>query len=174
MPPVAKKTAASSNNYGTTKRNVRKSGKTRKRRPDSSDSDDSTSSVQQSIGNVYDSDNLDDDSPASGHKRRTSTKIRSPRKKRKVLDVEDEYELEEGQELVGVVVQAPKTGLVPPGQISSNTFEFLTKLKDVKCNNRTWWVVQAKFFPSSLIFSPNRFKLNGESTMLCLGFSVCF
>jgi hypothetical protein len=49
-----------------------------------------------------------------------------------------EVELEEGQEVVGVVVKAPKTGLVPPGEISQNTFNFLGKLNDPKCNNRAW------------------------------------
>ncbi|KAI0634383.1 hypothetical protein C8Q77DRAFT_1111531 [Trametes polyzona] len=67
----------------------------------------------------------------------------TPRKKRKVTqsgeeDEEDDLELEEGQEIVGVVVQAPKTGRVPPGQISQNTLDFFTDLKKPECNDREW------------------------------------
>ena len=98
---------------------------------------------------VYDSDALDEDSdtevPKSGSKRKSSMKSSpkktvSPHKKRKkdTEETEDEYELEEGQEIVGVVVQAPKTGRVAPGMISKNTFDFLTQLKDPKCNDREW------------------------------------
>ncbi|KAM5545403.1 hypothetical protein V8D89_001016, partial [Ganoderma adspersum] len=37
-----------------------------------------------------------------------------------------ELELEEGQEIVGVVVQAPKTGRVPPKQILTSTLDFIS------------------------------------------------
>ncbi|KAI0708617.1 hypothetical protein C8Q76DRAFT_627185 [Earliella scabrosa] len=68
----------------------------------------------------------------------------SPRKKRKTKKEESdgeesEFELEEGQEVVGVVVQAPKTGRVPPGQISKNTLDFLSQLKKPECNDREWY-----------------------------------
>ncbi|KAM5546152.1 hypothetical protein V8D89_000278 [Ganoderma adspersum] len=69
----------------------------------------------------------------------------SARKKRKTTegsdgeDEESELELEEGQEIVGVVVQAPKTGRVPPGQISKNTLDFLSELKKPECNDREWF-----------------------------------
>ncbi|PIL28783.1 hypothetical protein GSI_08827 [Ganoderma sinense ZZ0214-1] len=69
----------------------------------------------------------------------------SARKKRKTAEdsegegKESELELEEGQEIVGVVVQAPKTGRVPPGQISQNTLDFLSELKKPECNDREWF-----------------------------------
>ncbi|EJF59938.1 hypothetical protein DICSQDRAFT_171662 [Dichomitus squalens LYAD-421 SS1] len=67
----------------------------------------------------------------------------SARKKRKTAeeseDEESELELEEGQQVVGVVVQAPKTGRVPPGQISQNTLDFLSELKKPECNDREWF-----------------------------------
>ncbi|KIY53899.1 hypothetical protein FISHEDRAFT_32138, partial [Fistulina hepatica ATCC 64428] len=47
----------------------------------------------------------------------------------------------DSQEVVGEVVQAPVTGRVPPGQISQNTFEFLTQLQDPECNDREWYVM---------------------------------
>ncbi|KAF5320425.1 hypothetical protein D9611_010814 [Ephemerocybe angulata] len=67
---------------------------------------------------------------------------RSPRKKQK--PAEEEYEdsgddLKDGQEVVGVVVKAPTTGRVPPGQISQNTLKFLNHLKDPACNDREWF-----------------------------------
>jgi hypothetical protein len=68
----------------------------------------------------YDSDALDDDSDdeekTSPKKRKRasskkSPKTRSPRKKSKTADDSEEFvEVEDGQEIVGVVVQAPKTG----------------------------------------------------------------
>jgi len=102
---------------------------------------------------IYDSDALDEDSdfgeatrttkkPRSSSKPTPKKKTQSPRKKKKVAaesDVEFEDELKEGQEVVGIVVQAPKTGRVPPGQISQNTLDFLTKLKDPACNDREWF-----------------------------------
>lgn len=113
----------------------------------------------------YDSDALDDDSEAETRpkkRKRVSsvvTKTRSTRKKKKPADsdAEDEFELREGQEIVGEVVQAPKTGRgealwslheellaethsVPPGQISQNTLDFLTQLRDPECNDREWYV----------------------------------
>jgi uncharacterized protein (TIGR02453 family) len=91
---------------------------------------------------TYDSDDLDEDSDNQSKKRKYATpkKNRSPRKKAKKTDKNDEYEeLAEGQEIVGVVVQAPKTGQVPPGQISQNTLDFLTNLKNPACNDREWF-----------------------------------
>ncbi|OBZ77021.1 hypothetical protein A0H81_03117 [Grifola frondosa] len=75
-------------------------------------------------------------------KARTSPKKSSPRKKRKKTaesDEDDTLGLEEGQEVVGTVVRAPKTGRVPPGQISQNTFDFLSELKKPECNDREWF-----------------------------------
>ncbi|KAF8802009.1 hypothetical protein BYT27DRAFT_7197467 [Phlegmacium glaucopus] len=92
---------------------------------------------------VYDSDDLDEDSDDQSKKRKRTSpkKTQSPRKKARRRDETDEYEeLAESQEIVGVVVQAPKTGRVPPGQISQNTLDFLTKLKDPACNDREWYL----------------------------------
>ncbi|KAJ7507353.1 hypothetical protein B0H11DRAFT_1971354 [Mycena galericulata] len=94
----------------------------------------------------YESDALDDDSDdeLKNKKKRkrtseTGKKTRSPKKK-KVVDTDDEeFDLQDGQEIVGAVVKAPKTGIVPAGQISKNTFDFLTQLKDPKCNDREWF-----------------------------------
>ncbi|KAF7292787.1 hypothetical protein MIND_01177400 [Mycena indigotica] len=91
-----------------------------------------------------DSDALDDSDTEKKQKKRKraspTKKKPAPRKKRKTdSDGEAELELEDGQEIVGVVVQAPKTGRVPPGQISQNTFDFLLQLKDPKCNDREWF-----------------------------------
>lgn len=95
-----------------------------------------------------DSDALDDDEiiDKSRKRKRVSTakkssKAKSSKKKKKdiVDESEDDFEVKEGQEVVGTVVQAPKTGRVPAGQISKNTFNFLTKLKDPKCNDREWF-----------------------------------
>ncbi|KAI0089449.1 hypothetical protein BDY19DRAFT_1047882 [Irpex rosettiformis] len=116
------------------------------------------------------SDALDDDTPlpkASKRKRvrssasPTKTKSKanksSPRKKPKTNHNDDdndtqedeEYEgpeLNDGQEIVGVVVQAPKTGLVPPGQVSKNTLNFLTRLKNPECNDREWFKLHEPVF----------------------------
>ncbi|KAJ7120959.1 hypothetical protein C8R44DRAFT_787066 [Mycena epipterygia] len=96
--------------------------------------------------NEYNSDALDDDSgeEVQNKKKRKRNaevvkKIRSPKKKKVVDTDEEEFDLQDGQEVVGVVVKAPKTGIVPPGQISQNTFDFLTQLKDPKCNDREWF-----------------------------------
>ena len=48
---------------------------------------------------------------------------------------------------------------VPPGQISQNTFEFLTRLKDPACNDRQW-CVPIPLHLLSLTPTP-RFKLHG-------------
>lgn len=103
----------------------------------------------------YHSDALDDDDFGVGtrkRKRRTSItssqkrkKMKSPAKNTKARrakspeDDPDEFELADGQEIVGTVVRAPTTGQVPPGQLSQNTLNFLTKLKDPACNDRQWF-----------------------------------
>ncbi|KAF7792032.1 hypothetical protein EIP86_003059 [Pleurotus ostreatoroseus] len=78
----------------------------------------------------------------------SASKKSSPRKKRKTArdhDEDDEdadevdLDLEDGQEIVGRVVQAPTTGRVPPGQISQNTLNFLAQLKKPECNDREWF-----------------------------------
>ncbi|KAL5478493.1 hypothetical protein ACEPAI_2677 [Sanghuangporus weigelae] len=98
------------------------------------------------------SDTLDDpDFDASGRKRKRGTKSKnsfprksrffskSPSKKKRASVTDDEEEREDGVEVVGVVVQAPKTGRVPPGQISQNTLNFSRQLQNPECNDRTWF-----------------------------------
>jgi hypothetical protein len=75
-----------------------------------------------------DSDALDEDFDSKAKSRGKGAKPamkRSPRKKRKASEDEDnpdtDIKLLEGQEVIGRVVQAPKSGRVPPGQISRNT-----------------------------------------------------
>ncbi|CAA7263392.1 unnamed protein product [Cyclocybe aegerita] len=111
------------------------------------------SEPQRSGKKVYDSDALDEDSDFEGDsngkkRKRKSTARSSPKKtrspkKRKVEEEEeedyDEDDLPEGTEVVGKVVQAPKTGRVPPGQISQNTLDFLGNLKKPECNDRQWF-----------------------------------
>ncbi|KAJ3770879.1 hypothetical protein FB446DRAFT_646231 [Lentinula raphanica] len=121
----------------------------------------------------YDSDALDDDSDFNAEeadeeheetqkpkRKRGKQPVTSPaRKRRRRVDEDEEdseLDLREGQEIVGAVVQAPKTGrginrtpsrtirlvdrsTVPPGQISSNTFDFLEKLTHPECNDREWF-----------------------------------
>ncbi|KAI0061106.1 hypothetical protein BV25DRAFT_1826967 [Artomyces pyxidatus] len=97
-----------------------------------------------------DSDALDDDDEIDSPKARKSTKrtrspkkAASPRKRRKKdddMDAGDVTDLKEGQQIVGRVVQAPKSGRVPPGRISQNTFNFLTELTKPECNDREWSV----------------------------------
>ncbi|KAJ7757105.1 hypothetical protein B0H16DRAFT_1721564 [Mycena metata] len=94
----------------------------------------------------YDSDALDDDSGGESknkkkRKRKSEgvKKTRSPKKKKASDTDEEDFDLQDGQEIVGVVVKAPTTGLVPAGQISQNTFDFLTQLKDPKFNDREWF-----------------------------------
>ncbi|WVQ70530.1 hypothetical protein IAR50_000049 [Cryptococcus sp. DSM 104548] len=48
-------------------------------------------------------------------------------------------DLEEGQELAGRIYPAPKTGQVPPGEISKNTLNFLKNLQLPERNDREWF-----------------------------------
>lgn len=87
--------------------------------------------------------------PASPTKSKKSTsaspKKASPRKRRKTKDEDeddeeyDDEDLGDGQEIVGKVVKAPKTGRVPAGQISQNTLNFLAELKVPEQNDREWF-----------------------------------
>lgn len=121
----------------------RKSPRKRARKVDDSDEEE------------FNSDALDDDEDNKPKKKK-----KSPKKKRKVADDDDEgsdLELEEGQQIVGVVIDAPKTGQgaslsraplsavdaspsVPPGQVSQNTLDFLAQLQNPECNDREWCV----------------------------------
>jgi hypothetical protein len=40
---------------------------------------------------------------------------------------------------IGKIIPAPKTGHVPPGQVSRNTFKFLVNLQDPAKNDREWF-----------------------------------
>lgn len=143
----------------------------------SEDEDDEASSAYEDESakseDDLDSDALDDvDYDVATRKRKSggnatkrSTPKKSPRKKRKAMD--DDYEdddLEEGQEIVGRIVEAPKTGRgarwwclfcleflkfdiclpVPPGQISQNTLNFLKKLSNPEYNDRDWYASLAQ------------------------------
>ncbi|KAG6825773.1 hypothetical protein H0H92_002478 [Tricholoma furcatifolium] len=107
---------------------------------------------------TYDSDAIDEDDFKVGSKRKRNASgsgrspkkpatAQSPRKRVKTKktrkpkggEEEDAPEVEDGQEIVGVVVQAPTTGQVPPGQISQNTLNFLKDLKKPECNDRQWF-----------------------------------
>ncbi|SJK98078.1 uncharacterized protein ARMOST_01335 [Armillaria ostoyae] len=110
----------------------RKSPRKRTRKVDDSDEEE------------FNSDALDDDEDNKPKKRK-----RSPKKKRKVADDDDEgsdLELEEGQQIVGVVIDAPKTGQVPPGQVSQNTLDFLAQLQNPECNDREWFKLHERVF----------------------------
>ncbi|KIK78329.1 hypothetical protein PAXRUDRAFT_834605 [Paxillus rubicundulus Ve08.2h10] len=78
---------------------------------------------------------------------------RPMRKKRKVEEDEDEegsdFQLKDGQEVVGRVVQAPKTGWVPEGQISQHTLDFLTYMQDPACNDRVWFKLHEPIYRQS-------------------------
>ncbi len=114
------------NSYATKRNPKIKSRTTRRSRAEYSDSDELE--VQPTDSRVYNSDDLDDDDPPDSSKgtekaqRRVSSKTRPPRKKRKVADAsQSELELEEGQEVAGIVVQDGS-----PGRTAwANTFEFL-------------------------------------------------
>ncbi|KAK0241197.1 hypothetical protein EDD85DRAFT_948284 [Armillaria nabsnona] len=110
----------------------RKSPRKRARKVDDSDEEE------------FNSDALDDDEDNKPKKRK-----KSPKKKRKVADDDDEgsdLELEEGQQIVGVVIDAPKTGQVPPGQVSQNTLDFLAQLQKPECNDREWFKLHERVF----------------------------
>ncbi|KAF8634987.1 hypothetical protein AX15_000602 [Amanita polypyramis BW_CC] len=100
----------------------------------------------------WDSDALDDESHhcLTAPRKRRNNKPTTARvtKRARIKDIAPEVELRlgEGQEVVGAVVKAPTTGLVPPGRISRNTFDFLTKLKDPECNDRQWFKLHDPVF----------------------------
>lgn len=95
----------------------------------------------ESIATV-DSEDLDD-KPVK-RKESTGGTFKAGNKRRKsngLLDAEfdEDIELEEGQEIAGRIYPAPKTGLVPPGQLSQNTLNFLAALQHPKYNDREWF-----------------------------------
>lgn len=132
--------------------------------------EDKDEDEDEDFSSALDSDALDEDVDERSTKRnrksprkRVSTSRKkqaqgSSRKRDEVSD-EDNEDLEEGQVYVGKVVEAPKTGkgmldlffirtqveislyTVPAGQISKNTFDFLSHLLDPRCNDRVWYVI---------------------------------
>ncbi|KAI0767524.1 hypothetical protein C8Q74DRAFT_1334899 [Fomes fomentarius] len=131
---------------------------------DGEDGEDASESETESLHSDALDDEDDDEAESRGKKNKKDLKRKrgsvsspkkapakkakaSPAKKRKIKkarkdedeDEESDLELEEGQEIVGVVIQAPKTGRVPPGQISKNTLDFLSELKKPECNDREWF-----------------------------------
>jgi hypothetical protein len=151
-------------------RSKQKSAAQKRKRRDEPESEGENSDTNFSGDDVQalDSDNLDDDDAdtakrgkKAGAKRKKDSSSKKPKKRRKEAasdEEESDLELKEGQEVVGKIVRAPKTGqgglrtfqrriqldlsslLVPPGQISQNTFDFLNKLKEPECNDREWLV----------------------------------
>ncbi|KIY65681.1 hypothetical protein CYLTODRAFT_424136 [Cylindrobasidium torrendii FP15055 ss-10] len=90
----------------------------------------------------YDSDALDEEEKKPPSKKAK----RAPRKKKQESEDEEDDELEDGQTVVGVVIEAPKTGQVPAGQVSQNTFDFLKQLQDPKHNDRGWFKLHDRVF----------------------------
>lgn len=143
--------------------------------PESSDDNYQDEDASDEFREELDSDALDEDdnedeggdygNEDAGTKKRkraspTKAKARSARapkrssKRRRDASGEDEDEdadaggvtLAPGQVIVGTVVQAPKSGRVPPGRISQNTLNFLTQLKDPECNDREWFKLHEPVF----------------------------
>ncbi|KAH7888754.1 hypothetical protein F5I97DRAFT_1803163 [Phlebopus sp. FC_14] len=103
-------------------------------------------------------------SMAATSKTKSTAAKTSARKKRKVENEEPEeeditLELKDGQEIVGKVVQAPKTGWVSEGQVSQHTLDFLAHMQDPACNDRVWWATVTASFVSRLTRA-SRFKLH--------------
>ena len=167
---------------------------TRRDEPEPEDQGYDTSAADDDVQALH-SDNLDDDEAGTtkrkeraGAKRKEVASPMKPKKRRKKARSdggESDSELKQGQEVVGKIVRAPKTGQggvpnvprdtqsqhffsVPPGQISRNTFDFLNQLKEPACNDREWLVpflgldlnpsIEIQFLP---VHALRRFKLNG-------------
>ncbi|KAJ7093929.1 hypothetical protein B0H15DRAFT_146125 [Mycena belliarum] len=124
---------------GASTKSPRKGVKPARKQKNSEVTDSDESEVE------YDSDALDDDEDPSTKKRKRKNsaglgkKTRASKKIKPVETDEEEFDLQDGQEVIGVVVKAPETGQVPPGQISQNTMNFLMQLKDPECNDREWF-----------------------------------
>ena len=165
---------------------VSKTPKQSRRRKAASDDDESESEAyvdeDSDVGSILsiDSDAIDEsdfETAAKGGKRKRASiqngspkkvkpAAKKPRNSKSKKEDEEFDDLEDGQEVVGTVVEAPKTGrgifihnmtfrekqaltslvgllrIVPPGQISQNTLNFLKQLQDPECNDRTWYYVQ--------------------------------
>ncbi|KAF9781410.1 hypothetical protein BJ322DRAFT_1080961 [Thelephora terrestris] len=124
----------------------------RKRRDElESEHEEYNTSAAEDDAESLDSDNLDDEvgTAKRGKRQRIASPQKATRRRKKVKSDEEEeegeLELKQGQEVVGKIVRAPKTGQVPPGQISQNTFDFLNQLKKPEFNDREWSVFQPVF-----------------------------
>ncbi|KAJ6511440.1 hypothetical protein C8R47DRAFT_1095106 [Mycena vitilis] len=167
----------------SSKKTAKSAAKSKRKKPDTDDESE----------NEYNSDALDesDDEVKVQKKRKRNTepkeRVRSPKKKKKADDIDDEdFDLQDGQEIVGAVVQAPQTGLVPAGQISKNTLDFLTQLKDPKCNDREWcasaeWKDFIEVFTDLLVEVddqipplPPKTRFSADKTPYKTGFSASF
>lgn len=157
----------------TTPRNTTRSSARKPRLSKGASKD--TTYKDQSDSESADSDALDDSDAPSDKRPSKKRKAPSPRNKQPVRkrqkpskddksaaeedEDEDDFELQEGQKIIGSVVQAPKTGrgasrsahyvqtrrihtiwccVVPPGQISRNTLNFLALLAKPENNDRKW------------------------------------
>ncbi|THH26404.1 hypothetical protein EUX98_g7784 [Antrodiella citrinella] len=147
-PAVPRKAGNTATSSITISKRSRKAAKVAPSEPDSGDAGDDAYESDDDAS--LHSDALDEDvAPSKKRKRASPKKVSGKEKKKKSSprqkkvnedeDDEDDLELDEGQEVVGVVVSAPKTGRVPPGQISQNTLDFLTQLKKPECNDREWF-----------------------------------
>lgn len=107
----------------------------------------------ESVASV-DSEELDDKpvkkkSTSGGSFKDSTSKPKAKAKAKKLDDDFDDIELEEGQYIAGRIYPAPTTGLgkdspvqltaVPAGQISQNTFDFLSALQHPENNDRDWF-----------------------------------
>ncbi|ETW77505.1 hypothetical protein HETIRDRAFT_327131 [Heterobasidion irregulare TC 32-1] len=159
-----KKRAARTASSAPTKRSARSKPARAKRSPtpddaelessdDNHEDEDAGDEFREELdSDALDEDDVDDDAGTKKRKRTSPTKgkvksARAPKrsaKRRRDASDEDEDEdadaagvtLAPGQVIVGTVVQAPKSGRVPPGRISQNTLNFLAQLKDPECNDR--------------------------------------
>ncbi|KAL4260269.1 Conserved hypothetical protein CHP02453 [Pleurotus pulmonarius] len=125
---------------GQKKRSTPRKAPSRKKREETPEEVTDAAAAADDDPEEYDSDALDDDSDDLRVAKRKGKKASSsPRKRRRTKAAVDDPELTEGQEIIGKVVEAPKTGHVPAGQISSNTLNFLRDLKKPECNDRQWF-----------------------------------
>ncbi|KAI9507253.1 hypothetical protein F5148DRAFT_1309880 [Russula earlei] len=163
MPPKARSTRANMNKGPSLQNSSapRKPVKTPKRAASTPPSEGGTTASGPEDA-VDDTDALDDDSDQENKKRIGKRKraslvkprrlnSSSPRKRGKIARSDEDgegegYALKDGQQVVGKVVQAPKTGRVPPGRISQNTFNFLLQLADPECNDREWFRLHEPVF----------------------------
>lgn len=144
----------------TTPRNTTRSSARKPRLSKGASKD--TTYKDQSDSESADSDALDDSDAPSDKRPSKKRKAPSPRNKQPVRkrqkpskddksaaeedEDEDDFELQEGQKIIGSVVQAPKTGRVPPGQISRNTLNFLALLAKPENNDRKWFKLREPVF----------------------------